>query len=199
METLVKPLQDLIEKFRSLDGVGKKSAMRMAFSVLDMDNSEVYDFAQAILDAKTKIGLCSVCQNLSASDVCPICSSVTRDQTTICVVEDYQAVLALERVKEYSGTYHVLHGTIAPMKGIGPDKLKIKELLNRINNSEVKEVIVATNPTVEGEATAMYISKLLKPLDIKVTRIANGLPVGADLEYADEITLFRAIQGRRDI
>lgn len=199
MDTLVKPLQDLIEKFRSLEGVGKKSAMKMAFSILDMDNAQVYDFAQAILDAKTKVGLCSVCQNLSSEEICPICASEARDQATICVVEDYQAVIALERVKEFSGVYHVLHGTIAPMKGIGPDKLKIKELLARINSREVKEVIVATNPTVEGEATAMYISRLLKPLDIKVTRIANGLPVGADLEYADEVTLFRAIQGRRDI
>lgn len=199
MDTLIKPLQDLIEKFRSLEGVGKKSAMKMAFSVLDMDNAQAYDFAQAILDAKTKIGLCSVCQNLSSEEICPICSSDTRDHSTICVVEDYQAVIALEKVKEFSGVYHVLHGTIAPMKGIGPDKLKIKELLARINANEVKEVIVATNPTVEGEATAMYISRLLKPLDIKVTRIANGLPVGADLEYADEVTLYRAIQGRRDI
>ena len=199
METLVKPLQTLIEKFRSLDGVGKKSAMRMAFSVLDMDNSEVYDFAQAILDAKTQIGLCSVCQNLSSEEICPICDSVTRDHSVVCVVEDYQAVLAFEKVKEFKGVYHVLHGTISPMKSIGPDKLKIKELLNRINNEEIKEVIVATNYTVEGEATAMYLSKILKPLDIKVTRLANGLPVGSDLEYADEVTLYRALLGRRDI
>ncbi len=199
MDTLIKPLQDLIEKFRSLDGVGKKSAMRMAFSVLDMENSDAFDFAQAILDAKTKIGICTVCQNLSSEEICPICSSEARDHSVICVVEDYQAVLALEKVKEFSGVYHVLHGTISPMKGIGPDKLKIKELLNRINNEDIKEVIVATNPTVEGEATAMYISKILKPLEIKVTRIANGLPVGADLEYADEVTLYRALLGRRDI
>lgn len=199
MDTLVKPLQTLIEKFRSLDGVGKKSAMRMAFSVLDMDNSEVYDFAQAILDAKTQIGLCSVCQNLSSEEICPICNSVTRDHSIVCVVEDYQAVLAFEKVKEFKGVYHVLHGTISPMKSIGPDKLKIKELLNRINNEQIKEVIVATNYTVEGEATAMYLSKILKPLDIKVTRLANGLPVGSDLEYADEVTLYRALLGRRDI
>ncbi len=199
METLVKPLQTLIEKFRSLDGVGKKSAMRMAFSVLDMDNSEVYDFAQAILDAKTQIGLCSVCQNLSSEEVCPICQSVTRDHSIVCVVEDYQAVIAFEKVKEFKGVYHVLHGTISPMKSIGPDKLKIKELLSRISNEEIKEVIVATNYTVEGEATAMYLSKILKPLDIKVTRLANGLPVGSDLEYADEVTLYRALLGRRDI
>ena len=199
METLVKPLQTLIEKFRSLDGVGKKSAMRMAFSVLDMDNSEVYDFAQAILDAKTQIGLCSVCQNLSSEEICPICQSSTRDHSIVCVVEDYQAVIAFEKVKEFKGVYHVLHGTISPMKSIGPDKLKIKELLSRISSEEIKEVIVATNYTVEGEATAMYLSKILKPLDIKVTRLANGLPVGSDLEYADEVTLYRALLGRRDI
>jgi recombination protein RecR len=199
METLIKPIQDLVEKFRSLDGVGKKSAMKMAFSILDMENSQAYDFAQAILDVKTKVGICKCCQNISADELCSICSSSQRDHTLICVVEDYQGLLAIEKVKEYSGVYHVLHGTISPMKGIGPDQLKIKELLDRINNDNVTEVIVATNATVEGEATAMYLSRLLKPLGIKVTRIANGLPVGADLEYADEVTLFRAIQGRREL
>ncbi len=199
MENLVKPLQDLIDKFRSLDGVGQKSAMRMAFSVLDMQDADAFAFAQAILDAKTKIGLCSVCQNLSADEVCPICSSSQRDHSVVCVVEDYQAVLALEKVKEYSGVYHVLHGTISPMKGVGPEQLKIKELLERISSGDVKEIIVATNTTVSGEATAMYLSRLLKPLGVKVTRIANGLPVGADLEYADAVTLYRAIMGRHDI
>ncbi|MBO5091687.1 MAG: recombination protein RecR [Clostridia bacterium] len=199
MDTLIKPLNDLIEKFRSLNGVGKKSAMRMAFSVLDMENSEAFDFAQAILDAKTQIGLCSICQNLSSEEICPICANELRDHSIVCVVEDYQAVLAFEKVKEFKGVYHVLHGTISPMKSIGPDKLKIKELLSRINNEDIKEVIVATNYTVEGEATAMYLSKILKPLEIKVTRLANGLPVGSDLEYADEVTLYRALLGRRDI
>lgn len=199
METFIKPLNTLIEKFRSLDGVGKKSAMRMAFSILDMENSDAYDFAQAILDAKTQIGLCSECQNLSSEEICPICSNDARDHSVICVVEDYQAVLAFEKVKEFRGVYHVLHGTISPMKSIGPDQLKIKELLARINKDEVKEIIVATNYTVEGEATAMYLSKILKPLEIKVTRLANGLPVGSDLEYADEVTLYRALLGRRDI
>ena len=199
MENLVKPLQDLIDKFRSLDGVGQKSAMRMAFSVLDMQDADAFAFAQAILDAKTKIGLCSVCQNLSADEICPICSSSQRDHSVVCVVEDYQAVLALEKVKEYSGVYHVLHGTISPMKGVGPEQLKIKELLERISSGDVKEIIVATNTTVSGEATAMYLSRLLKPLGVKVTRIANGLPVGADLEYADAVTLYRAIMGRHDI
>ena len=199
MDILIKPLQDLIEKFRSLDGVGKKSAMKMAFSILDMGNSEAFDFAQAIIDAKTKVGICKCCQNISSDELCPICASSTRDHSLICVVEDYQSLIAIEKVKEYNGVYHILHGTISPMKQIGPDKLKIKELLDRINNDNVTEVIVATNATVEGEATAMYLSRLLKPLDIKVTRIANGLPVGADIEYADSVTLFRAIQGRHEI
>ena len=199
METPIKPLNTLIEKFRSLNGVGKKSAMRMAFSVLDMDKSDAYDFAQAILDAKTEIGLCQKCQNLSSEEICPICASDARDHSVVCVVEDYQAVIAFEKVKEFKGVYHVLHGTISPMRSIGPDQLKIKELLQRINNEDIKEVIVATNYTVEGEATAMYLSKILKPLEIKVTRLANGLPVGSDLEYADEVTLYRALLGRRDI
>lgn len=199
MDTLIKPIQDLIEKFRSLNGVGKKSAMKMAFSVLDMDSSSAFEFAQTILDVKTKVGVCKCCQNISSEEVCPLCSSEQRDHSIVCVVEDYQGVLAIEKVKEFNGVYHVLHGTISPMKQIGPDKLKIKELLDRINNDNIKEVIVATNATVEGEATAMYLSRLLKPFDIKVTRIANGLPVGADIEYADEVTLFRAIQGRHEI
>jgi recombination protein RecR len=199
METLLKPLQDLVDKFRSLEGVGKKSATRMAFSILNMSEDEAKSFSEAIIAAKTQIGVCSVCQNISDKDVCDICSSDSRDHSLVCVVEDAQSVMALEKVKEYTGVYHVLNGTISPMKGIGPDMLTIKELLKRVENGEISEVIVATNPTVEGEATAMYISRLLKPFDIKVTRIANGLPVGADLEYADEITLFRAIQGRRDL
>lgn len=199
MDTLIKPLQDLIEKFRSLEGVGKKSATKMAFSVLDMDNADAYDFAQAILDVKTKVGICKCCQNISSEELCPICASEQRDHTVICVVEDYQSLMAIEKVKEFNGAYHVLHGNISPMKGVGPDKLKIKELLDRINNDDVSEVIVATSATVEGEATAMYLSRLLKPLNIKVTRIANGLPVGADIEFADEVTLYRALQGRREL
>ncbi len=199
MDNLIKPLDDLIEKFRSLNGVGKKSAMKMAFAVLDMAESDAFDFAQAILDVKTKVGVCKCCQNISSEEICSICASSTRDHTLICVVEDYQSMLAIEKVKEYSGVYHILHGTISPMKQIGPDKLKIKELLDRNNNDSVSEIIVATNATVEGEATAMYLSRLLKPLGIKVTRIANGLPVGADIEYADSVTLFRAIQGRHEI
>ena len=199
MDNLIKPLEDLIEKFRSLNGVGKKSAMKMAFAILDMDSSNALDFAQAIIDVKTKVGTCKCCQNISSEELCPICSSDVRDRTTICVVEDYQSMLAIEKVKEYNGVYHILHGTISPMKQIGPDKLKIKELLDRINNDDITEVIVATNATVEGEATAMYLSRLLKPLGIKVTRIANGLPVGADIEYADDVTLMRALSGRSEL
>lgn len=199
MEIVLKPLQDLTDKFRSLDGVGKKSAMRMAFSVLNMSEADAADFAQAILDAKTKICLCKRCQSISISEICSICASETRDHSIVCVVEDAQSVMALEKVKEFNGVYHVLNGVISPMKGIGPEKLKIKELLARINEEDIEEIIIATNPTVEGEATAMYISRLLKPFGIKVTRIANGLPVGGDLGYADEVTLFRAIQGRREI
>ena len=199
MELLLKPLQDLADKFRSLDGVGKKSAVKMAFSVLNMSEEEAKAFSDAIIAAKTQIGICKCCQNISASEICSICDSTSRDHSVICVVEDAQGVMALEKVKEFNGVYHVLHGTISPMKGIGPDQLKIKELLQRINNDDIKEVIVATNYTVEGEATAMYLSKILKPLDIKVTRLANGLPVGSDLEYADEVTLYRALLGRRDI
>ena len=199
MELLLKPLQDLADKFRSLDGVGKKSSVKMAFSVLNMSEDEARAFADAIICAKTQIGVCKCCQNITSSELCSICSSDSRDHSIICVVEDPQGVMALEKVKEFNGVYHVLHGTISPMKGIGPDQLKIKELLARIEREEVSEVIIATNPTVEGEATAIYISRLLKPFEIKVTRIANGLPVGADLEYADEVTLFRALQGRTGI
>ncbi|MBQ9744767.1 MAG: recombination protein RecR [Clostridia bacterium] len=199
MDTLLKPLKELSEKFRSLDGVGKKSAVRMAFSVLNMSNEDAEAFARAILDAKTKIQLCRCCQSISESEICSICASDTRDHSVVCVVEDAKSIMALEKVKEYNGVYHVLGGVISPMKGIGPEKLKIKELLERINEENIEEIIIATNPTVEGEATAMYISRLLKPFEITVTRIANGLPVGADLEYADAVTLYRAIQGRREI
>lgn len=199
MEALLKPLQELSERFRSLDGVGKKSAVRMAFSVLNMSVEDAEAFAKAILDAKTKIQLCKCCQSISVDEICPICSSDTRDHSVVCVVEDARSLMALEKVKEYNGVYHVLGGVISPMKGIGPDKLKLIELLQRIKTGEIEEVIIATNTTVEGEATAMYISRLLKDLDVKVTRIANGLPVGADLEYADSVTLYRAIMGRREI
>lgn len=199
MAEYIESLRNLAEKFGRLEGVGKKTAMRMAFSVLELDVEEAEDFARAILDAKEKIHLCPVCQNLTDREVCPICADEERDRSVICVVTDARTVLAMEKVREYRGTYHVLHGLISPMNGITPEQLKIKELLSRVATGEVGEVIVATNPTVEGEATAMYLSRLLLPLGVRVTRLAYGVPVGADLEYADEVTLYRALEGRRDV
>lgn len=193
----IESLVRLAEQFGRLSGIGRKSAMRMAYSLLEFSEEEAEEFARAIVDAKRNIHLCPVCQNLTDRDLCFVCNDLDRDNSVICVVEDAKAVMSIEKVREYRGTYHVLHGVISPVNGITPDKLKLKELLARITD-EVKEVIVATNPTVEGEATAMYISRLIKPLGVKVTRLAYGVPVGADLEYADEVTLFRALEGRRD-
>lgn len=199
MADYIEPLQKLCEQFQRLSGIGRKTALRLAFSVLESSEEEAAAFAQAILDAKQKIHLCPVCQNLTDQPICSICSDDRRDPTTICVVEDPRAVLALEKVKEYHGLYHVLHGVISPMNGVGPDQIKIKELLDRLEDDRLAEVIVATNPTVEGEATAMYIARLLKPFGLKVTRLAYGIPMGGDLEFADEITLYRALEGRRDV
>ncbi len=199
MAEYIESLQRLAEEFGRLEGVGRKSAMRMAFSVLELTEDDAREFAQAIVDAKEKIHLCPICQNLTDREICSVCSDLSRDTSTICVVSDAKTVLAMEKVREFNGTYHVLHGLISPMNGITPDHLKIKELLERVAEGNVKEVIVATNPTVEGEATAMYLSKLLKPFGIKITRLAYGIPVGADLEYADEVTLFRALEGRREV
>ncbi|MBQ8207660.1 MAG: recombination protein RecR [Clostridia bacterium] len=199
MADFIEPLSKLAEQFGRLSGIGRKTAMRLAFSVLDMSNDEAADFAQAILDAKTKIHLCPVCQNLTDKDICDICTDNSRDRSIICVVEDAKAVLALENVREFNGLYHVLGGVISPMNGVTPEKLRIKELLARCEDSSVKEIIIATNPTVEGEATAMYLSRLLKPIGIIVTRLAYGIPVGGDLEYADAVTLYRALEGRRDV
>ena len=199
MAEYIESLQRLAEKFGSLQGIGKKNAMKMAFSVLDMTDDEAADFAKAIIEAKEKIHLCPICQNLTDRDICPICDDETRDRRTVCIVSDPRVVISMEKVREYKGLYHVLHGVISPMNGTTPDKLKIKELLERIDEGEIEEAIIATNPTVEGEATAMYISRLLKNFDIKVTRLAYGVPMGSDLEYADEITLYRAREGRRDL
>jgi len=192
----LEPLERLSDMFRRLDGVGKKSAMRYAFSVLHFTEEEARSFAEAILAAKTEIHLCSRCQNITTGELCPLCSDDRRDSTTICVVEDPKAVMAIEKTRQFGGLYHVLHGTISPAKALTPDKIKIRELLVRMQEEPVNEVILATNPTVEGEATAMYIAKLLSQLEIRVSRIANGVPVGGDLEYADEITLRRAMEGR---
>lgn len=199
MAEYIESLQLLAEKFGRLEGVGKKTAMRMAFSVLALEQEDAEAFARAILDAKEKIHLCPICQNLTDREICSICTDEGRDHSVICVVTDPRAVIAMEKVRDYDGVYHVLHGLISPINGITPEQLKIKELLARVGDGEVGEVIVATNPTVEGEATSMYLSKLLRPLGIRVTRLAYGVPVGADLEYADEITLFRALEGRRDV
>lgn len=199
MADYIESLQVLADKFGALPGVGKKTALRMAYSVLDLPLEEAEAFAKAIIDAKEKIHLCPICQNLTDREVCSVCDDLGRDRSVICVVEDARDVASMEKVREYRGLYHVLHGVISPMNNITPDKIKIAELLGRLSGDEVKEVIVATNPTVEGEATAMYISKLIKPLGIKVSRLAYGMPVGGDLEYADEVTLFRALEGRRDV
>lgn len=193
------PLANLIDRFASLPGIGRKTAGRLAFHILDLPLEEAKGFADAIVEAKTKIHTCKVCQNLTDLEICSICGNSTRDTSTICVVENPRDVLAFERTREYKGLYHVLHGVISPMDGIGPDQIKIKELLARMGDGKVAEVIMATNPTVEGEATAMYISKLLSPLGVKVTRLAYGIPVGADLQYADETTLGRALAGRNVI
>ena len=199
MAEYIESLRLLAEQFGRLEGVGKKTAMRMAFSVLELESEDVQAFARAILDAKEKIHLCPICQNLTDREVCPICTDENRDRSVVCVVTDARTVMAMEKVREFRGVYHVLHGLIYPMNGVTPDQLKIKELLARVGEGEIEEVIVATNPTVEGEATAMYLSRLLRPLGVRVTRLAYGVPVGADLEYADEITLFRALEGRREV
>ena len=198
MSEYIPPLANLIDQFARMPGVGKRSAARMAFHILKISEKDANSLASAIIDAKKSIKYCSVCCNLTDTDPCSICSSARRDVSSICVVEDARDVIAIENTHEYKGQYHVLHGVISPMDGVGPEDIKIKELLSRIDEN-VKEVIVATNPTVEGETTAMYISKLLKPFGVKVTRIAHGLPMGGDLEYADELTLTRAMEGRREI
>lgn len=196
MSYRIEALERLTEQFARIPGIGKKTAQRMAFSVLSLSDDEAKEFANTILEAKRSIHLCPICQALTDRDICPICSSPDRDRSVICVVEDNKAFMSLEKVRQYNGLYHVLHGVISPMKGITPDKLKLSELVARIGN-DTKEIIVATNPTVEGETTAMYIARLMSPLGVKVTRLAYGIPVGGDLEYADEITLHRAIEGRR--
>lgn len=189
----------LIQEFEKLPGIGQKSAQRLTFHVLNLPKEQVESLAHALVDAKNKTTYCSLCNNLTDSDPCPICSSATRDHSLVCIVETPKDVAALERIREFKGVYHVLHGAISPMQGIGPENIRIKELLVRIQPEGISETILATNPNIEGEATAIYISKLLKPLGIKTTRIAYGIPVGGDLEYADEVTLSKALDGRREI
>ncbi len=189
----------LIDVFRKMPGVGSKSAVRMAYYILSLSDEETKEITDAILNAKSKIHYCSICQNITETDPCEICSNPRRDNSILCIMDKPKDVVALEKTREYFGMYHVLHGSISPMDGIGPDDLKIKELIQRIANGNFKEVIMANNPSIEGEATAMYISKLIKPFGVKVSRIAYGIPVGGDLEYADQITLAKAIEGRREI
>lgn len=199
MTNNIVSLNELINQFSRLPGIGKKTAQRLAFSILEQPPERAKAFAEALVNAREKIHFCKICQNLTDLDVCPICSNENRDKSVICVVEDPKDVMAFERTREFSGVYHVLHGVISPLDNVSPDDLKIKELMVRLASGEVKEIIMATNPTVEGEATASYISRLIKPMGIKVTRLAYGVPVGADLQYADEYTLARALEGRNEI
>ena len=195
----IAPLTQLMEQFRALPGIGAKTAARLAYHVLDMDMERAQRLASAIVEAKRKIGFCSTCFNLTDTDPCAICTAEKRDHSVVCVVEQPPDVAAMERMNDYDGMYHVLHGALSPLEGVGPNDLRIKELVTRVGTTDVQEVIMATNPNVEGEATAMYIAKLLKPMGVRVTRIAHGLPVGGDLEYADEVTLSRAMENRREI
>ncbi len=195
----ITSLTDLVAQFEKLPGIGKKTAQRLAFHILAQPPERAQKFANALITAREKIRFCSCCQALSDTDICPVCQDSQRDHSTICVVEDPKDVLAFEKTREYKGLYHVLHGAFSPLDGVGPEQLKIKELMARLSNTDVKELIMATNLTVEGEATASYISRLAKPLGIKVTRLAYGIPVGGDLEYADEKTLTRALEGRNEI
>jgi len=196
---LAKPVAKLIKELNKLPGIGPKTAQRLAFHILKYNDKEIQSLTEAISDAKTSIKLCSLCCNLTDIDPCVICVAENRDKEIICVVEDPRDVVALQRTREYKGLYHVLHGVISPMDNVGPEKLKIKELLQRLGDGHVKEIVMAINPTVEGEATAMYIARLIHPFGIKVTRIAHGIPVGGDLEYTDELTLARAFEGRRSM
>ena len=199
MKYYAKPLNKLINELSRLPGIGGKTAQRLAFHILSMDNKEAFALADAIRDAKESMTYCSVCGNLTDTDPCIICSDENRDGSTICVVESPKDVAAMEKIREYKGYYHVLHGAISPMDGIGPDDINLKSLIMRLQDEDVKELIIATNPNIEGEATAMYIARLIKPSGIKVTRIAHGIPVGGDLEYADEVTLLKAVEGRREL
>ena len=192
-------LENLVDKFASLPGIGRKSAQRLAFHVLSLPDDEAQSFADAIVSAKKSVHCCKVCQNLTEGEICQICASDTRDKSTVCVVSEPRDVLSIERGREYNGTYHVLHGVLSPMSHVGPDDIRIKELLVRVAENDIQKVIMATNPDTEGEATAMYLSRLLKPFNVKVTRLAYGIPVGSNLEFADDATLNRAIEGRTEV
>lgn len=199
MKYSIAPLNELVKQFECLPGIGKKTAQRLAYNILEQPPERAKQFAEALVNAREKIHFCACCQTLTDLELCQICADDTRDRSVICVVSEPRDVLAFERTREYHGLYHVLHGVISPLDGIGPDQLRIKELMSRLSDNTVQELIMATNPTVEGEATASYISRLAKPLGLKVTRLAYGIPVGGDLEYADEFTLTRALEGRNEI
>ncbi len=199
MEQYALPIANLIDQLSRLPGIGRKTAQRLAFYILEMEDLDAEKLSKSITNAKENIKLCSICCNLTDIDPCNLCQSHNRDRSTICVVEGAKDIIAMEKSREYKGLYHVLHGVISPMDNVGPNDIRVKELLERLADGEVKEVILATNPTVEGEATALYLSKLIKPLDIVVTRIAHGIPVGGDLEYFDEVTLSKAMENRREI
>ncbi len=196
MSYYIQSMKNLISELAKMPGIGRKSAQRLAYYILSLDDNEAFALSDAIRKVKESIHLCPVCFNITDNELCDICASTRRDNTMLCVVASPRDIAAIEKTREYKGLYHVLHGVISPMDGVGPDNLKIKELLQRLGNSQISEIIIATNPTIEGEATALYISRLIKPLGIKVTRIAKGMPVGSDLEYADEYTLLSAIEGR---
>jgi recombination protein RecR len=199
MPDFAEPLARLITEFKRLPGIGQKSAQRIAFHLLRAPREEAQQLSAAILDVKDKLGLCRTCNNISEKELCPYCSDLHRDAKVVCVVEEPHNIVGIETTRQYQGRYHVLHGALSPLRGIGPDALKIKGLVERIGQGEIQEVIVATNPTVEGEATAVYLARLLKPLGVKVTRIAMGIPVGSDLEFADEVTISKAMEGRREM
>ncbi|HEY1339640.1 MAG TPA: recombination mediator RecR [Bryobacteraceae bacterium] len=199
MPDFAEPLARLITEFKRLPGIGQKSAQRMAFHVLRATRDDAEHLAQAILDVKDKLGLCSVCNNISDSEICQYCRDPNRDPKVVCVVEEPHNIVGIETTRQFEGRYHVLHGALSPLRGIGPEALKIKGLVERIGQGEIQEIIVATNPTVEGEATAVYLARLLKPLGVRVTRIGMGIPVGSDLEFADEVTIFKAMEGRREM
>jgi recombination protein RecR len=199
MPDLAEPLSRLIGEFKRLPGIGPKSAQRMAFHVLRASREDAEQLAQALLDVKDKLSLCRVCNNITDSEICQFCSDTNRDNRVVCVVEEPHNILGIETTRHFAGRYHVLHGALSPLRGIGPESLKLKGLVDRIGEGEVEEVIVATNPTVEGEATAVYLARLLKPLGVRVSRIAMGIPVGSDLEFADEVTLSKAMEGRREM
>ena len=199
MPDFAEPLANLIQEFKRLPGIGQKSAQRLAFHVLRAKREDAERLAQALFDVKDKLGLCEVCNNISDAELCPYCRDSHRDLSTICVVEEPHNILPIETTRTYEGLYHVLHGTLSPLRGVGPEQLKIKSLLERLQSGQVQELILATNPTLEGEATAAYLSRLIKPLGVRVTRIALGIPVGSDLEFADEVTMSKSLENRREL